>query len=216
MTTAPAFIRSNLLFPYINGFTFIQQMRQSGGWEQVDRLLEQPPQSTEQILHPEKYMETEEADLPTTVTLPQLTEKLGEGWTFIDKNTLGEFNIKILVNEFLEDAPKTIGAGWGGDLYQIYEHGPSGKIALVWFTTWDSDTDALEFFGGYASALEKKYGSETAGVEQYSLVFSTLEDGTPAAQAYMELRGNDVLVLDGVPGESIDAVKASAWRATKQ
>lgn len=213
MASAPAYIRQNVLFPYIQGFAFTQQLRQSGGWSRVNGTFEDPPRSTEQILHPEKYMEA--IDLPTTITLQPLSEELGEGWTFLDKNTMGEFNINILVNEFIEDAPKTIAAGWDGDLYQVYEHNPSGKTALVWFTAWDSDTDAQEFFEGYASLLEKKYSSERIETGQNQWVFSTHEGGGRAIQAYMELKGSDVLVLDGVPETSIDAVKASAWRATK-
>lgn len=210
MTSAPAFIRSNVLFPYINGFTFIQQLRQSGGWAQVNRLLEHPPQSTEQVLHPEKYFA--EADSPTTITLPQLSKELGKGWTLLGENTLGEFNTSMLLDEFLEDAPETTASGWDGDLYQVYEHEPSGEVALVWFTTWDGPGDAQEFFAGYASVLAKKYGSEgVSGTEQYSLVFTTREDdGTPVTQAHIALRESDVVVLDGVPRASIDAVKASA------
>ncbi|MFQ5862125.1 MAG: hypothetical protein ACE5IC_03285 [Candidatus Brocadiales bacterium] len=210
MASAPAYIRYNMLFPYIHGLTFVKQLRQSGGWTQVDRTLEQPPMSTEQILHPEKYLEA--LDLPTAITLPHLSKELGPGWTFLDKNTLGEFNINILLNEFLGEAPKAAAMGWDGDLYQIYEQKPSGKTALIWFTTWDSDTDAQEFFEGYSAVLTKKYGSETIGLRPHPLLFPTQEDD---AHTYMELRGRDVLVLDGVPGASIDPVRASAWRATK-
>ncbi|MFQ5957480.1 MAG: hypothetical protein ACE5KK_06890 [Candidatus Brocadiales bacterium] len=210
MTSAPAYIRYNMLFPYIYGLTFIQQLRQSGGWTQVDRIFERPPRSTEQILHPEKYLGA--IDSPTAITLPYLSEELGQGWTFLDKNTLGEFNIDILLTQLLGEAPKTVSMGWDGDLYQIYEQKPSGKTALVWFTTWDSDADAHEFFEGYSAALAKKYGSKTFDLGPNSLLFPTRKDD---AYAYVERRGRDVLVLDGVPETSLDPVKTSAWRAIK-
>ena len=213
IASAPAYVRQNMLFPYIQGFTFTRQLRQSGGWSQVNRAFEDPPRSTEQILHPKKYLEA--MDIPTTITLQPLSEELGHGWTFLDKNTMGEFNINILLNEFLKDAPKTTAMGWDGDLYQVYEHNPSGKTALVWFTTWDGDTDAQEFLEGYASVLEKKYGSERIDTGQNRRIFPAYKNGGRVTEAYMELRENDVLVLDGVPDASIDAVRASAWRAIK-
>ncbi len=213
MTSAPAYIRRNMLFPYTYGPAFVQQLRQSGGWDQVNSSLKQPPMSTEQVLHPEKYLE--EIDLPTSITLPQLSVELGEGWAYLGKGTLGEFSINILLKEFLETAPETIAMGWDGDLYQVYEHKPSVNTALVWLTVWDSDADAREFFDSYASIIARKYNSEVAGAGQNSLLFSTREDGTPVTQAYMQLRGTDVLVLDGVPDASIDAVRTSAWRAAK-
>lgn len=213
MASAPAYVRQNMLFPYIQGFAFTRQLRQSGGWSRVDRAFEDPPMSTEQILHPEKYLEA--MDIPTAITLQPLSEELGQGWTFLDKNTMGEFNINILLNEFLKDAPKATTMGWDGDLYQVYEHNPSGKTALVWFTTWDSNTDAQEFFEDYASVLKKKYGSERIDAWQNRRAFPTYKNGSRVTEAYMELRGNDVLVLDGVPDASMAAVRASAWKAAK-
>lgn len=214
MTSAPAYIRQNMLFPYIHGLTFIKKLRLSGGWAQVDRTLERPPRSTEQVLHPEKYTET--VDLPTTIKLPRLSGELGQGWTFLDKNTLGEFNINILLREFFVETPKVVAMGWDGDVYHIYEQKPSGKTALVWFTTWDSNTDAREFFNGYATVLAKKYDTEIKDIEQqHSLSFSAQEGDTHITHACMELRSRDVLVLDGVPEKSIAPVKASAWTATK-
>jgi hypothetical protein len=33
MTTAPAYIRNNILFPYTRGPSFIQRLREAGGWD---------------------------------------------------------------------------------------------------------------------------------------------------------------------------------------
>ncbi len=215
MTSAPAYIRHNMLFPYTHGPAFIQQLRLAGGWSQVDMALERPPGSTEQILHPEKYIKPEEADHPTAITLPPVSEEFGQGWTFLGDNTLGEFSIDILLKEYLEETTETVSAGWDGDLFQIYEHEPSGKTALVWFTTWDTITDAREFFNGYAALLTRKYDSETVYAGNDALLFSNRKGAAQEVRAYIELKGRDVLVLDGVPGESIDAVRESAWTATK-
>lgn len=207
MASAPPYIRQNVLFPYIHGFAFVRRLRESGGWDMVNNTLEHPPSSTEQILHPEKYLGM--PDLPTTINLPLLTEELGEGWMFLDQNTLGEFNTNILLEEFLEEVPNAAAVGWDGDLYQIYEQKTSGQTALVWFTTWDSPTDAWEFFESYSAALTKKYGPGETKAHTLHLPIGN------ETCVYMELRDKDVLVLDGIPEASAARVAAQAWRATK-
>ncbi|MHC4197146.1 MAG: hypothetical protein ACYSRP_04430 [Planctomycetota bacterium] len=177
--------------------------------------LERPPSSTEQIMHPEKYIKPEEADQPSTVTLSPMPDEFGRGWTFLGDNTLGEFSISILLKEFLEDPAEEVFAGWDSDLYQAYEHEPSGKTALVWLTTWDSNKDAREFFNGYAALLARKYGSRTAYARNDALVFLTRKGTSHEVFAYIELRDKDVLILDGVPDESMDAVRESAWKTAQ-
>lgn len=215
MTTAPAYIRSNILFPYTHGPSFIQRLREAGGWDRVDMALEWPPSSTEQIMHPEKYVKPEEADLPTTITLPPMPDRFGRGWTFLGDNTLGEFSISILLKEFLENPAEEVFAGWDGDLYQVYEHEPTGKTALVWLTTWDDNKDAREFFNGYAALLARKYGSEMAYARNDALVFLTRKGASQEVFAYMELRDEDVLILDGVPDGSMDAVREATWKTAQ-
>ncbi len=215
MTTAPAYIRDNILFPYTHGPSFIQRLREAGGWNQVDMALERPPGSTEQIMHPEKYIKPEEADQPSTITLSPMPDEFGRGWTFLGENTLGEFSISILLKEFLEAPVEEVFAGWDGDLYQVYEHEPTGKTALVWLTTWDSNKDAHEFFNGYAALLARKYGSQMAYARNDALVFLTRKGASQEVFAYIELKDKDVLILDGVPDESMDAVRESAWKTAQ-
>src|SRR5205823_1133055 len=53
--SAPLFLREQLLFPYGDGFNFVRQTyQQRGGYVGVDDVFLHPPDSTEQILHPEK------------------------------------------------------------------------------------------------------------------------------------------------------------------
>ena len=41
--------------------------------------MNDPPKSTEQIMHPEKYL-NKPRDNPLPVTMPDLTKTLGAGW----------------------------------------------------------------------------------------------------------------------------------------
>lgn len=48
--------------PYSDGPAFVRQVRERGGWEAVNDLYENPPASTEQVIHPDKYGEDEPAE----------------------------------------------------------------------------------------------------------------------------------------------------------
>ena len=56
MSAAPAWIRESLIFSYFQGFAFCVSARRRGGQALLDyAFTTDPPRSTEQILHPEKW-----------------------------------------------------------------------------------------------------------------------------------------------------------------
>ena len=113
----------------------------------MNNVLNNPPVSTEQIIHPEKYSVGE---TPITVALPDLIEEFGPGWVEISNNVMGEFILKTYLEEQAKDdavdpdAAAASAAGWGGDRFTILE-GPSGGKFLTWLIVWDSVADAQEF-----------------------------------------------------------------------
>ncbi len=74
----PPFLVAQLLFPYTAGQQFVTVLLQRDDtWGPVDEALrERPPESTEQILHPEKWFDHE---APIDVTLPPPPRRLQEG-----------------------------------------------------------------------------------------------------------------------------------------
>ena len=62
----PAILRETLLFPYQPGLIFVNGIWARGGWEAIDRAYARLPDSTEQVLHPEKY---EAREMPVEVEL---------------------------------------------------------------------------------------------------------------------------------------------------
>ncbi len=59
----PPFLTAQLLFPYTAGEQFVARLLAvgGGGWDVVDAALRfRPPASTEQVLHPRKYLEVEQ------------------------------------------------------------------------------------------------------------------------------------------------------------
>src|SRR5690606_2538846 len=107
---APRAIQEALLFPYVDGLEFMQKVAVLG-----ERLWEQPPASTEQVLHPDRYIR---GDLPLTV---RLLSGPPEGWDVVHEETLGELGVlTILAHAELELERRLRAAeGWGGDRYLV-------------------------------------------------------------------------------------------------
>lgn len=154
LEAAPTILRDSLLFPYTSGLTVaLGGFQSGGGFGGVDALFASPPDSTEQVLHPDKFAAREE---PVPVAFPRdLATSLGAGWTVPLQDTLGEFQLEILLREGGASGTRTAAAGWGGDRVALLE-GPSGAVGVVLDTVWDSNDDASEFetaLGGLVAKL---------------------------------------------------------------
>jgi hypothetical protein len=141
----PPILRESLLFPYVQGLSFVQGLQASGGWPAVNAAFARPPASTEQVLHPEKYAS---AELPIAVTLPKdLATKLGTGWKVAIEDSFGEFQLQVWLrgNSAIDaGTANAAAAGWGGDRISLV-NGPDGAWGVVLRTAWDTPADAAEF-----------------------------------------------------------------------
>ena len=163
---APPYLRESSLFPYQQGLTFVLQLIGQGQYAAVDGAFANPPDSTEQVLHPEKFL-TREAPV-TVVVPPGLAKQIGNGWSEVGQDTLGEMLIGLWLR--IGGVPSadasTAAAGWGGDRLALYR-GPNGATAVALVTTWDTAEDAGEFFDVANTALRglglhgDTWGSET-------------------------------------------------------
>ena len=151
----PAIVQAQITFSAIQGTQFVTTVQLGGGWEAINGGFGDPPASTEQILHPEKYTERE---APITVTLPaDLAKRMGSGWSRVMEDTMGEHQTAIWLGSGTIAAATDASAGWGGDRI-AYLSGPSGSWAIAWHTVWDSKADAAEFDVTAKTAVEKAGG----------------------------------------------------------
>lgn len=167
--SAPAPMVIDLVFPYLSGEAFVARLLADGGWEAVDAAYADLPASTEQILHPEKYLER---DQPVTLALPDPVEAMGTGWSLVSENTLGELQTAALLANLqpgegfnaitgdlqFPEAARNAAAGWGGDRYALWEDA-SGQEALIWRTAWDTPQDARAFSRALAQFEEQRWDS---------------------------------------------------------
>ncbi len=213
---APRVLRESLLFPYQEGLNWTRVLYKRGGWPQISQAFATLPQSTEQILHPEKYLEHE---APVKVTLPDITGLLNNGsqksaharsdrasslqarpsWKKLTSDVNGEWGTYLLLDQLLKSPAESRQAagGWAGDRYAVYESS-SGQVVYVSISTWDTETDASEFYDAYVKRIKLRYdgaemmpGSETASTR--------MSWKTKEGMVTLERDGSRVLVLEGYP-----------------
>ena len=69
-------------------------------------MFENPPASTQQILHPDFYLQ----GVAPPVSLPPLGDILPRGWKKLDENILGEFGVNEVLKQFLGRAGRRTGS----------------------------------------------------------------------------------------------------------
>jgi hypothetical protein len=162
LKASPLFVQRSLIAPYILGMAFLLRGEliriQTGGItpSDLDQAFTDPPRSTEQILHPEKYWDPAKRDLPRGVALPDLAADLGPGWARRGAGNLGELTLGLLTgvdpgdatspDRALERWTNAASSGWGGDHWNLYRNGE--KAVTVLATSWDTEKDAREFEAG--------------------------------------------------------------------
>ncbi len=162
---APLVIRSGLIFPYLEGASFVRWFDNNhAGEEPYDSLM---PASTEQVLHPDRY---QGGDEPVTLHFT------GDSTDVIHEDTFGEYEMLVLrsvlagIDAIATDVP----LGWGGDRMRVYRS-PGGP-ALVWYSVWDDAASADNFRtrvvgrltrlgrAGYRTVLDRVPVGELPGV----------------------------------------------------
>lgn len=145
----PPFAAVDAEFPYVAGRDFVALLHERGSWAEVNQAYLRLPQSSEQILHPEKYLAGED---PLEVPTASLDGVLGEGWRLIDVNTLGEWGTYLILGygadleaQLGDDVAAEAAEGWGGDSYQIYYQDAESLTVLAGYWVWDTVGDAEAF-----------------------------------------------------------------------
>jgi hypothetical protein len=173
----PRFYVQALTWAYLGGAEFVAALRAGGpGWSRVDAALANPPASTEQVLHPDAFLESE----PPLEARPDASAPVARGWRLVDRGELGEFTTSQLLEV---GAPKSVAraaaAGWGGDGYALLAAAGAasddcagrcrGERLLVVEWRWDSAAEAREFVRTLPAYLVGGLGAKPRAPSTWSL-----------------------------------------------
>ncbi|HET7811209.1 MAG TPA: hypothetical protein VFL16_11600 [Steroidobacteraceae bacterium] len=154
----PAFIMESMIGVYLKGMSFVHSVHDQG-WPAVEKAYtEYPPQSTEHILHPDKWLARE---APVVFAWPKFAKvKALRDWELLDDDVLGEFQWRIIFKEqgLAKDA-ESASAGWGGDRYAVFKRKDSDATLLLLRTAWDNEAEATEFADAYRRLQAAKFSA---------------------------------------------------------
>ena len=200
---APTYVRDTLIFPYLEGLRFVMALRRGKPWSRIDAAFKQPPSSTEQILHPDRYLSHDEPVLIDAAPLAQLAPRKE-----IRRDVMGELGLRILFRTRLpEPQADAAAAGWGGDRLVAYASDDRPVPVLVDRSAWDTELDAKEAFDAFAALFGKITGAKAAATET-----SARYVDTNGEVWRVERRGADLVVLLGAPALD-DKLFDEAWTA---
>jgi hypothetical protein len=186
---APPILRDQLVMPYTLGRSFVVALHARGGWPSVRSAWDAPPRSSEQVLHPEKYVAGEAPRDVDPGPAPGGARQIADG-------VLGEAFIRTL----LGGGAETAAAGWGGDHYRTWD--VRGRTLLAWRSVWDTEADAREFREALARTLaargrarRDRKGFRVVEAAPWTIAWRTDADGS-----VWLLSSDDTRVLDAALG----------------
>jgi hypothetical protein len=191
LSKAPKVLQDELLFPYVAGIRFSQHiLKASNGWPDFYRVFKKPPVSTQQIMHPDLYLQNVE---PPRIKLPDAKGALSSDWKKLDENNMGEFGLQEILKQFLaKDRATQLAALWSSDRYAMFENQKDKRTLLVFQVRLASDAAAARFFGAYSELLELKYAQRTNLMRRPNFFsFDTPQDGV-----FLRCAGTDCLILE--------------------
>ncbi|MFB6221848.1 MAG: Hvo_1808 family surface protein [Halolamina sp.] len=200
--------------PYSEGPAFIHQVRQRGGWAAVNALYGDPPETTEQILHPDRYPD----DGPTTVRVADRSstawrrydaagERVGEASIYamlwyhraVNRSTFTEEDTPYSRYDYVSEASD----GWAGD--RLVPYRSENGDGYVWKLRWESRADAIEFEMAYRSILVDGLNASRVGTNVYRV-----PDSSPFGDAFRVTRnGRTVTIVNAPRVRALEQVHAS-------
>jgi hypothetical protein len=166
-----------LVWTYLGGQRFVAELRDlAGSWKLVEFAFdERPPASTEQVLHPRKYVTDER---PAAVRIDD-AELRDQGWRRADRSVFGELATSLLLELGVDgEAADAAAEGWDGDRYELWrraaaptdcEHPCRAELVLVARWRWDTATDRAEFERAVEGYVVEGLGGDPVAPGQWAV-----------------------------------------------
>jgi hypothetical protein len=132
----PRYLVDSLLSAYVEGSRFFWAVERALGQSAHTYVLCDPPQSTEEMLHPLKYLKGN--DPPRRVELPKLSNARVRA-----EQTAGEWSLRWLLRHLGSDPDSA--RGWVGDRMALMSNG-----TVLWRVVMDEPLHAIRLAGSLA------------------------------------------------------------------
>jgi hypothetical protein len=119
------------------GKALAKELRYLGGSRALASALRLFPQTTEQLLHIDKFLERERA-IPV-----RLPTRIGD-WKLSASENFGELDVRSLLGAFGVPNAAAAAEGWGGGRVGLYVS-PTGQTTATFALRWDNVDDAVEW-----------------------------------------------------------------------
>ncbi len=207
---APLVIREAMMFPYRAGFGFIAALRRRQPWSAVDAAFARPPRSTEQIIHPERYL-ADDPPVPIEARAPAALP----GFAIAHSTVWGElgFGLWLRSHGIDQRGADEAAAGWGGDRVIVLTRPGDRRAARavgIARTEWDSEADAIEAAEAAGKALDEAVVGGT--IEQSATRMQLF--GIDGSVSWIERKGPSLVIVLGAPAWSAEALATEVWTAT--
>lgn len=192
MLPYPILVRQMQL-PYADGAATVTRLVRQKGWDAVDALYADLPETSEQMLHVDKLLAREPA-IPVEVDAGPVLAAL-PAHTQVWHDTLGEADLlAMLAQTSASPAARDAAAGWGGSHLLALDHQtrPATFPVVVAALAWDSERDAREFESAFTQYLQVQVGDRSTLRRRKDVtVFATGVPGDADPEAVVDgaLRG---------------------------
>jgi hypothetical protein len=148
---APLYLKKTLMFPYEDGQQFQQAVYLRDGKPAFARVFSQPPISTTQISHPQRYFEA------VPLVSPDLPKPVRHAKAFVT-GAMGELETRILLEQYVgADVGRILGPKLKGAGYRIDETKAEHRSTLVYASEWTDEDSAAQYFDAYQKVLRGKW-----------------------------------------------------------
>jgi hypothetical protein len=183
--SSPEGLRAPLIFQYSAGVKFVAEAYRRGGYAAVDQLFRQPPQSSQQIIHPEFYFQ--EPTPPAEIAIAGYQPIL-PGWTKADENSEGELILSVILKLAFGDGSRqmTLAEDWAGD--EIISLTRGNDLSVIWMIELRDERAASQFATAYTEALDRRFDVTLPHRVDYqsSMVLVVIGE---AARSFAQLEG---------------------------
>ncbi len=204
---APVAIREAMIFPYRAGLTFVAALRRRQPWSAVDAAFRKPPVSTEQILHPERYLAGDQP-VPVAVAVPAALPAFA-----IRQSTVwGELGFTLFLRSHgIDPAAATLAAeGWGGDravvLARKGDRRPEQGIGVARFE-WDTEADAIEALEAAVAAVD----AMVMGAPIEHTANRTRWVALDGKVSWVERKGPSLVIVHAAPAWAAARLERELW-----